>query len=94
MWCFGSRKEIKACGEHLKEAEAALRAFRQVGETFVYLGRTCIVRGHMKLWPYLGWMPVLVADYVDETGVIHTITFEVRELPMLVNHNQPPGREG
>ena len=57
MWPFSKKEEPKenrtqACIDKLQE-------FRKVGETFNYLGRTCVVTGHSDFYPYLGIVPML-----------------------------------
>ena len=83
MWPFSKKEEPKegrtqACIDELK-------AFRKVGETFNYLGRTCVVTGHFDFYPYTGIFPVLQFDYADEHGVIHSMSANIRELPALIN---------
>lgn len=64
-----------------------LRAFRDIGQTFNYLGRTCVVKRHWMLWPHFGPVPELWADYVDEQGIVRTLTFLIGELPGLKAQN-------
>lgn len=85
MWPFSKKEEPKeaitqACIDELK----AFKAFREVGETFNYLGRTCVVTGHADFHPYVGVIPMLKFDYADDHGIIHSMSANIRELPALV----------
>ena len=83
MWPFSKKEEPKE--NRTQACIDELRAFRNVGETFNYLGRTCIVTGHCDFHPYVGIIPMLKFDYADEHGVIHSMSAYIRELPALVN---------
>ena len=86
-----SRKEFLQYAALKEQNRKAVRGFREVGETFVYLGCTCIVRSHERFVGYLGWMPELQADYVDDRGVIHAISFSAKDIPLLEKHNLKSG---
>jgi hypothetical protein len=74
------------------EEIADLRSFRDVGETFIYLGRTCVVTSHWsEVIPYVGFHPLLRADYADDCGVIRSISFRRSELVGLRAMNPAPG---
>mgnify|MGYP003449279869 CR=1 FL=1 len=60
---------------------AELKAFRDIGETFSYLGRTCVVTGYYKFYPIVGKVPALLFDYCDDHGVLHSTSIEVDLLP-------------
>jgi len=85
MWPF-KKKEFERNAK--VEAIAKLKAFRDVGETFKYLGRTCVVTGHWEFWPYAGIVPILKFDYCDDSGRLHTATARVSELSALVNQQE------
>jgi hypothetical protein len=80
-------KSRKAYLERINGEVAQLKAFRDVGQTFNYLGMTCMVTGYYGT--YLGGQryAVLQADYVDVTGLYHHIKFDVEKLPCLRNQN-------
>lgn len=82
MW-FSKKPRKKSWEE---ETEEKLKAFRDIGETFNYLGRKCIVTAYSYFYG-MGICPTLVCDYVDEAGIIRQITFGVTELPGLINQN-------
>jgi hypothetical protein len=85
VWPF-TKKEPKP--DWCDEGIAALKAFRDVGQTFSYLGRTCIVTGH---WEWMGIdfgpRPVLLCDYADDRGEIRQLKFNLSELPALEAQN-------
>jgi len=84
MWPF-KKKESKEPIEDLRHAAIEkIEGFRKIGETFNYLGRTCVVTGHQELIPMLGVMPMLRCDYADDAGVLHSIKFLPHELPALI----------
>lgn len=69
MWPFTSTDH----DTEIVDAVARLRAFRDVGETFTYLGRECIVTGHWENIPYVGTsVPTLLFDYCDDCGLIRS----------------------
>jgi hypothetical protein len=86
MWPFTKNKEPEP--NRTQECIDRLKAFRDIGETFDYLGRTCIVTGHAEFYPYIGIIPVLKFDYADDHGVIHCMSANIRELPALVNQQE------
>lgn len=70
-----------------KRLEAEIEEFRQfrdIGETFNYLGRTLIVTAHTETAVDLGEYARLRCDYADNDGVIRQISFQPRELPALI----------
>lgn len=83
---------MKSYGGWKEAGVARLREFREIGQTFNYLGRTCVVTAHESARPGLGHVPQLNADYADDHGVIHGITFSVDELPGLLAQNDNQGR--
>lgn len=85
MWPF-TKKESKP--DWCEEGIAKLKAFRDVGQTFNYLGRTCIVSRHCEWWPYAGCIPRLVCDYADDYGVIRQAVFRIDEIPALEAQNR------
>ena len=97
---FWSKKEKTKETEKTAEIEpsweekciAELKAFRGVGETFKYLGRTIIVTAHyaLKQWDGFGYPeinPNLCGDYVDDKGEIHNRAFSYEEVEMLKKLN-------
>lgn len=74
-----------------------LKDFRDVGQTFNYLGATMLVVDHSEVRP--GWegyhcplVAVLKCNYRDNNGVIHIATFEYSELhtPLRMNGHIKP----
>lgn len=79
-----------------------LKSWRGIGRTFLYLGRTCVVKQLHKtetryvtisyLFPP---MPVpkktaaIIADYATENGEIKQIVFDFTELDTLIEMNEP-----
>ena len=86
MWPF-KKKEPKP--DRTGETIAKLKSFKDIGETFNYLGRTCVVTGHWEYWPYCGVVPMLKFDYADEHGILHSVSANIRELPALINQQTP-----
>lgn len=84
MWPFKPKPKAPCWKQQGVEA---FKAFRDIGQTFNYLGRTCIVTRHWMLWPYVGPIPELHADYVDECGIVRSISFLLGELPGLKAQN-------
>lgn len=80
MWSFKKKQMGK---DPTVERFEKLERFRKVGETFNYLGRTCIVTNHSVPTPW-GPEPRLCFDYCDNAGVIHHLVFSVAELPALM----------
>lgn len=75
---FGFKKENK-----IDEARDKLESFGDIGDTFQYLDRTCVITAHHKLVPMVGIVPVLCADYSDNNGVIRNIEFLVWQIKLL-----------
>lgn len=86
MWPFKKKEPERNCAG---EAIEKLQEFKKIGETFNYLGRTCIVTGHWEFWPCVGVVPLLQFDYADDTGKIHNCKMRVTELPALINQQLP-----
>lgn len=72
LWPFGKSKpaEISPATQLLRQ----LMQWRSLGQTFDYLGRTCIVTGHWWV-VFDDSVTGITADYADELGVIHSIKF-------------------
>lgn len=81
MWPFRKKDRESSC---LDEGLKKLAAFREVGETFNYLGRTCVVTRHWDYITDLGVIPVLMFDYTDKHGVLHSRTATLGELPGII----------
>ena len=91
MWPF-KKKEVEATKidiriKNMNDTIEKFKAFREIGETFNYLGRTCIVTGHWTFSGYMGYTPELKFDYADELGVIHSTSITIHELPVLLKQN-------
>lgn len=74
--------------QELREAEiAALMAWRPIGGLFEYLGREMAVTGYSTpTYTYCmyggyesGRRPCLRADYADNHGVLHNVSFSMSE---------------
>lgn len=85
MWPFKKKEHER---DTTGEAIAELKAFRDVGETFNYLGRTCVVTGHWEYWRDIGVVPMLKFDYCDDHGVLHAVSARLAELPALRNQQK------
>ena len=65
-----------------------LKAFRDIGETFNYLGAKCVVTGHCHYepcFPGIVAIPTLKFDYRDASGVIRSSSASVEDLPLLIS---------
>lgn len=82
MWPF--KKKEPECDINNTEF-ARLKSFRDVGETFNYLGRECIVTGFGQYPSNVGYIPLLRFDYCDNNGVLHSVSARIEELPALMN---------
>lgn len=80
MWPF-TKKEPKR--DYITEAIVKLKEFKDVGETFNYLGRQCIVTGYWDYEPNVGYIPMLKFDYADDMGRLHHFSTRVFDLPTL-----------
>lgn len=84
MWPFKKNKNREERRADCVTAQIAeLKAFRDIGDTFFHLGRTCIVTSHSTWLPGLGWAPRLSFDYCDDLGVLHSREAGPHELPAL-----------
>ena len=59
-----------------------LREFCGVGDSFMYLGRKCVVTGHFEMMPW-GFVPLLKFDYCDDRGVLHNRSAMLSEIEAL-----------
>ena len=66
-----------------------LRAFRDIGQKFDYLGIEMIVLAHSRWIPTIPIQkePCIVADYVDANRRIFTVYFRLSMLPVLLAEN-------
>lgn len=67
-----------------------------MGEKFNYLGVEMIVTNHSRMvsgYDYIGLIPSLQADYVDNNGILHNVSFGYHELVGLKNENPQSGNE-
>lgn len=82
MWPFKSKPKPPPEKHWTEVGHDRLLATFDLGETFQYLGRTCVVTGYFKFDGF--WLcPSLVCDYADEHGVIREIIFRVDEAERL-----------
>ena len=97
MWPFKRKKKVDLWADMITSFENGIRdleAFRKVGETFTYLGRTCVVTSLGECIPgqYPYALPTVVArlaaNYADNQGRIHEITFAWDQLPTLIAMNE------
>ena len=89
MWPFSKKEPKPPKKDWVQEGIDALKAFRDVGQTFNYLGRVCVVTCHWESWgPDFGWRPMLICDYADEKGEVRQLKFRVCELPALEAQNR------
>jgi hypothetical protein len=65
--------------------------FRGVGDRFTYLGVEMIVTGHVRLvgaGRRLRYSPALMADYVDNNGIVRHLSFDPVEISLLKKENE------
>lgn len=95
MWPF-TRKQNDEQPSYMEAAAMRLRAFREIGEEFDYMGVRMVVRDHTacQVTPTgIHCWPSLQCDYVDQLGRIQTATFSPSDLPGLRRMNgegEPP----
>lgn len=68
-----------------------LKEWRGIGETFEYLGRTMYVTKHYYVATgvyHCFRCPVIHADYADNNGKIHSVTFSLTEIEA-IKRTQP-----
>lgn len=91
LWPFRKRAERPKSAK--AELVGKLRAWRPIGSTFEYLGRQCVVTAHWRLegWGEFGPRSVvgIQADYADDLGVVHNITFSAAESIALMQRDSP-----
>jgi len=85
MWQFKKKEPER---DTIGEAIAELKEFRDVGETFIYLGRICIVTGHCHYFPGFGVVQMLKFNYCDNNGVIHSACAQLAELPGIIKQQK------
>ena len=89
MWPF-KKKEAKPVEPNYRLAMIEkMQEWRSVGEEFEYLGRRMIVAGHWRIGVHgfpggLCVEPCLRADYADNNGVIHSVSFSNAEIEALM----------
>ena len=74
--------------DYVDKEIAKLKAFRDIGETFNYLGRTCVVTGHWGGGVDIGIIPELRFNYCDDLGVIRSYSIGQAELPGLIKRQK------
>ena len=83
MWPFKKKDAKPAVPDHRMALIQQLEAWREIGQEFEYLGRRMIVSGHYSIgggYPMGLYMnPGIRADYADDMGVIHAISFSAAE---------------
>ena len=79
MWPF--RKKEQKESPKIEEINK-LREFCDIGDSFMYLGRKCVVTGHTEYMPW-GVVPLLKFDYCDDRGVLHNGSAMLSEIDAL-----------
>lgn len=90
MWPFKKKEPEQPKVNRTQECIAELRAFKDIGEKFNYLGVTIICTGHSKIDFYgtrVSVRPTMKGDYKNDKGEIKAISFGYRELPALKAEN-------
>ncbi len=90
MWPFKKEELETQEADCQQERIDELKAFKNIGEKFNYLGVTIIVTGHSELEVYrhgVDLIPTLKGDYINGKGEIKPISFDYRELPALQAEN-------
>ena len=83
MWPF-KKKDAKPAEPDCRTALIQqLESWRAIGQEFEYLGRRMIVSRHYSIaggYPMgLYLQPGISADYADDIGVIHSVSFSAAE---------------
>jgi hypothetical protein len=86
MWPF-SRKKDQPKESYLEVGIKELKEFRDIGDSFKYLGRTMVVTRHHTFDGFDVW-PKLICDYADNHGVLRQAVFGLHELEGLKKQNQ------
>ncbi len=89
MWPFKvSTAKDDVCSKDVlfQEAVSDLKAFRDVGEKFTYLGISMIVESHSRYYPF-GNLAQITAGYRNTHGELKYACFCRRELPALQAEN-------
>ncbi len=98
MWPFSRQRDaVRAPPDFNQQMIEQLRAWRDIGDSFEYLGRTMIVTKHYDVdYTIIGRCPVIQfraavkADYADDVGVIHGVTFDAMEAIALMRSQPKP----
>ena len=81
-----NRKERK---RRINARIKTLKEFRDIGETFHYLGRLCVCLGHSMFYPHAGGtIPMFCFEYADDHGIIHSHSLDFNELPAVEKENE------
>ena len=99
-WPFAKKQEVQQKGpsewEQAEARVAALRAWRDIGQEFEYLGRRMVVVKHSRIetwpgfhFPTLHLIPELHARYADDCGELHTLVMSEAEVAALMYSLQP-----
>lgn len=71
-------------------AVQSMRKWRPIGSSFQYLGRECVVTGYYRyVFHEMGTncLVELTADYADDLGRVHQITFGWAEAKAIMERN-------
>ena len=86
MWPFKRKilaEQTQNLSEICKQRVAEIRAWRDIGQEFEYLGRKMVVISHSRLAEIGGFMlvhvPELRVRYADDTGKIHEMVMRESE---------------
>ena len=90
MWPF-KKKHKEPEPDYTQEAIDRLKAFKDIGEKFNYLGVEMIVTHHHEISLGLNYgidlIATLKADYRNNLGEIKSVSFSPGELPALIAEN-------
>jgi hypothetical protein len=90
MWPFNRKPKEPKPPSWRQLAVDELRAWRKIGDTFSYLGRTCVVTGYCQYYFHELGSHVYVklsADYADDLGHIRHISFDWSEAQAVMRNN-------
>lgn len=94
MWPFATNSKQKndSSSKSPQQEITELKEWRDVGDTFMYLGQELSVVSHCRLVQGLSihLIPVLEAEYIDRNGVIRTHEFSLEQAQMLIRLTRTP----
>lgn len=82
MWPFSNKEPAESAIDLIHD----LRTWREIGQEFSYLGRTCVVTGYYAQ-DIDGWSSGIQANYADDHGVIRGLSFSGQESRALMLSN-------